>query len=140
MNINISQDYDEKYMKITIVPAIGLPLEKALLMYIVAMHQFFKKMKINIMLKCFRKIYVWNIEIRIREKEYISIMNNIVIIKCARKEYEKKQRKNKNMREILITLRIIKKNKRCDMSRIKENFRDVNKIAIETFHKIKKWG
>lgn len=65
-------------------------------------------------------------------------MNNIVIIKCARKEYEKKQRKNKNMREILITLRIIKKIKRCDMSRIKENFRDVNKIAIETFHKIKK--
>lgn len=58
MNINISQDYDEKYMKTTIVPAIGLPLEKALLMYIVAIHQFFKKMKINIMLKCFRKIYV----------------------------------------------------------------------------------
>ena len=65
-------------------------------------------------------------------------MNNIVIIKCARKEYEKKQRKNKNMREILITLRIIKKNKRCDMSRIKENCRDVYKIATETFHKIKK--
>ena len=49
MNINKSQDYDEKYMKIRIVPAIGLPLEKALLMYIVAVHQFFKKMKINML-------------------------------------------------------------------------------------------
>lgn len=66
-------------------------------------------------------------------------MDNIVTIKCTRKEYEKKQRK-KNMREILITLRIIKKNKKCDMNRIKENFRNVNKIAIETFHNIKKGG
>ena len=49
MNINKSQDYDEKYMKVRIVPAIGLPLEKALLMYIVAVHQFFKKMKINML-------------------------------------------------------------------------------------------